>query len=266
MSKQSRVPIWSQNLQTETLSTTTMGTPIALGSRSTIHIAVDGKTQMAWGYSANLTAGPTYDSYAEANSDSTTTLNLGGVVGVGQAFTGESSPGSTLVSSKFYMKKTNLPTGNAVSKIYDVTGTYGTEAIPSGTALATSGNLDVSTLTGSLVVKTFSFTGANQIELDRDKVYAVTVEYAGGDGTDNIQVGYDASSPTHGGNYSSLTGTTWSAVAGSDTVFYVLVTEHDAVLPAANIYTLDTDGFTHLTLYNPSGASSVITSVFASAN
>ena len=263
MAKSHNLPVWKQTLQTQTLSTTTMGTAVALGERTVIGISVDGKTQLAWGHSSGITAGPTYDSYAEANSDSELTLNSGGVVGVGQSFTGEAGIGSTLASAKFYMKKTNSPTGNAVAKVYAAFGTDGVSAIPSGAALATSGNFDVSTLTGSLALVTFTFTGANKIALTRDTVYIVTVEYAGGDGTDNIQVGYDGSSPAHAGNYVSLTGSVWTANAARDTVFYVLITEQDTLLPEAGVSILEVEPeYTHLVLYNPSGAASVITSVF----
>jgi len=248
-------------LQTETISAASLGTAIAIGKRKKIAVAVDGAARVAFGYSNAVTAGPLVDSYSESNQDATVTLNGGGIVGVGQSFTSNAAPGNVLLNAQFYMQKTNLPTGNAVAKVYAVAGTDGTDAIPTGAALATSGNLDVSTLTGSLVLKTFTFTGANQIELRRGIVYFVTVEYSGGNGTDNIQVGYDNSTPTHAGNYADLTGSTWTAAA-KDVCFYVNVTPLDWPLPGAGIYTVRNGSYTHLVIYNPDAAASLIVSVF----
>lgn len=158
------------------------------------------------------------DNYSETNQDSSTTLNSGGVVAVGQSFTGN---GGQVSRAKFYLKKTGSPTGNATAKIYTHSGTFGTSSIPTGTALATSDNFDVSTLTTSFALTGLKFTGSNTITLTNTTKYVVSIEYSGGDASNNIQVGYDGSSPTHGGNYSSETGTTWTAQSGRDTCFYV---------------------------------------------
>ena len=57
------------------------------------------------------------------------------VPGTGQSFTGN---GGTLDSCVFELGKSGSPTGNAVAKIYNHTGTYGTSSKPTGAALATS--------------------------------------------------------------------------------------------------------------------------------
>lgn len=267
MAQPSRILSISRNLQTETIGTETLGTVVAVGPRKVIGISVDGKTQLAYGDSTDITAGPIYDSYSETNADSDVTLNSGGTVGAGQSFTGEAMANSVLASCQFYMKKTGAPTGDATAKVYASFGTDGTSAIPTGTALATSGTLDVATLTGTSALKTFTFTGANKITLRPNVVYVVTVEYSGGDGSNNVQVGYDGSAPTHAGNYSSYDGTIWTANSGRDVVFYVRVTESDVLLPAAGVYTLQIpDHVTQLVLYNPSASTSVISSVFETFN
>jgi hypothetical protein len=158
------------------------------------------------------------DSYSESNADISQALNSGGTTGMGQAFTGT---GAKIGSAKWYLKKTGSPTGNATASIYASTGTFGTSAKPTGAALATSDNFDVSTLTTSSVLTTFSFTGANRISPTNGTKYIVTIEYSGGDSSNHVDAGYDQTSPTHGGNWSSLSGGSWSALSFLDGVFYL---------------------------------------------
>lgn len=163
-------------------------------------------------------AGAIQDSYSESNQDVSHPMFTGSLVdAVGQSFTGT---GGTLGKTKFYLKKTGTPTGNAVSKIYAHSGIFGTNSIPTGAALATSDNLDVSTLTTSYVLKTLTFSGGNQIVLTNGTNYVVTIEYQGGDGSNHTDSGSDVISPTHAGNESTLDGSTWS-VQSNDTIFYV---------------------------------------------
>jgi hypothetical protein len=159
------------------------------------------------------------DSYSEANQDASVSLNAGATLGVGQSFAGANGQLST---AKFYVKKTGAPTGNAVAKVYDITSgtTYGGSATPAN-LLATSAVLDVTTLTTSFQVISFTFTAGNAINLYNGKQYFITVEYSGGDGSNNLQIGTDASSPTHGGNSATLTGATWTANAAVDVCFYI---------------------------------------------
>ena len=76
--------------------------------------------------------------------------------GVGQAFT----PGlsSFIRSARFYLSKDGSPTGTIVSKLYATTGPAGSAA-PTGSALATSAGLDVSTFTS------YAHTGAGDVRL-----------------------------------------------------------------------------------------------------
>lgn len=168
----------------------------------------------------NPTASYYADSYSETNADTETQVNVGGIVGVAQTFAGATG---TLQNVKLYLRKFGLPTGNAVAKIYAVAGYSGTAGIPTGTALATSANLDVSTLTTSQALTTIAFSGANQIQLQAGTTYALTIEYASGDGSNYLRVAFDASTPTHLGNYSNQTGAVWTPVAGRDMIFYVTV-------------------------------------------
>ena len=77
---------------------------------------------------------------------------------------------------KFSLKKVGSPVGNAVAKIYNISGTFGTDAIPSGIPLATSDPFDISTITTLYSLYSFKFTGLNKITLNEGQ-YAVSIEY-----------------------------------------------------------------------------------------
>ena len=157
------------------------------------------------------------DSYNESNQSATYQIYSGNFLGVGQAFT---ATAGVLSSCKFYIRKSGSPTGNAVAKLYATTGTFGTNARPTGAALATSANFDVSTLTTSYVVNTLTFSGANRVKLTNGTNYVITFEYSGGNSTNRVELGADSTSPTHAGNGSSLFGASWSG-SSQDVCFYV---------------------------------------------
>ncbi len=160
----------------------------------------------------------TIDTYNESNADGTYALS-NTRWGLGQGFTGN---GSKLTTVKFQLTKTLSPTGNMVAKIYTFSGSMGTTAIPSGAALATSANYDVSTVPGSPTIITFTFSGANQILLASATDYFVTVECTTNDNTNTIDVSYDASSPSHAKNGAQMNSSSvWSAEANKDFPFYV---------------------------------------------
>jgi hypothetical protein len=113
-------------------------------------------------------------------------------------------------------------TGNATVKIYGTTGTYGTSAIPTGDALATSDNINVSTISSSTAsLVTFNFSGANKISLANATKYALAVEYTGGDSSNYLRA-RSYLPGTHSGNISSRARATsvWTAVSSHDLIFY----------------------------------------------
>jgi hypothetical protein len=117
------------------------------------------------------------DSYSESNQDSQQFFGIT-TVGIAQAFTGD---GGTLNSAKWYLKKDSGATGIVVAKIYDITGTFGTDAKPTGSALATSDNYDVSSIGTTFELITFTFSGINKITLVDTTQYCLAVEYTSGD-------------------------------------------------------------------------------------
>jgi hypothetical protein len=157
------------------------------------------------------------DSYSEANYVEGIAVTSAYNPEVGQSFT---SSGGTLNSVRFYMSKTGSPTGSAYAKVYAHSGTYGTSSVPTGAALATSDAFNVATLTGSPVLTTLTFSGANKITLSPATYYVVTLSFAGGNGSNYPDVGYDDSSPSHGGNAALYDGS-WSGETAVDLIFYV---------------------------------------------
>ncbi len=157
----------------------------------------------------------TIDSYPDANR--TGVVNFSATVaGMGQIFTSASD--AALTGCAFTLAKVNSPTGNAIAKIYLVTGTPGTNAVPTGTALASSDPLDVSTLTTTPTVTSFTFSG-DQFQLTNGTAYAIVVEHQG-DATNRLSFGIDTSSPAHAGNRCILTSGNWSSSV-NDGIFYV---------------------------------------------
>lgn len=159
-----------------------------------------------------------FDSYSESNQDSGENLTSGAsVTMIGQTFLGD---GGTLASCKFYLKKTGSPTGNATAKLYAHTGSYG-DGQPTGAALATSGTLNVSTLTTSYQLITFTFTGGDKVTMTGGTAYCIVVEYSNGDGSNYVTAGFDGSSPSHAGNTVFTFTGSFGKNTGRDTVFYI---------------------------------------------
>jgi YD repeat-containing protein len=171
------------------------------------------------------------DQGAEGTSDGYTESNYGAYLyigagqtfypaGVAQSFTGD---GRQLKSVKFYLSKVSAPTGYAFAQIYAITGTFGSTAKPSGSALASSNLLDVSSLPTSFALSEFMFSSFNQITLQSGTHYFVSIEYTNG-GSGVVAVGDGGNGIGHEGNVSSRLYPTyqWSdGGSGPDLVFYV---------------------------------------------
>jgi len=142
------------------------------------------------------------DSYSESNQDASSNI-YSAQPNVGQSFT--ASLAGKLSSCKAYLRKSGSPTGNIVAKLYAHTGTYGTSSLPTGDPLATSDNVDVSTLSTSFELVTFTFSGAEQYDLVNGTYYCIQLQYSGGDADNCAQWGQDGSSPSHSGNLNNGT-------------------------------------------------------------
>ena len=170
-------------------------------------------------FDSQVIANQVVDTYNESNQSDVQDIDGSTPTATAQSFTNNNA--AILKSAKFYLQKLGSPTGNAVAKLYAHSGTFGSTSIPTGAALATSDNFDVSTLTTSLALVSFTFTGAQQYSMVAETKYVIALEYSGGDATNTVRVGYDGTSPTHAGNNSFFTSPTWTEFASRDLPFYV---------------------------------------------
>lgn len=121
------------------------------------------------------------------NSDSFLLSNGTGLFNsVGATFTNNGT--YVIDSAKCILNKVGSPTGNATMSLYAITGTPGSSALPTGPALATSGTLDVSTLTTTPTQHTFSFTSTNRVSMTNGTTYILTLDYNGGNGSNEVSV------------------------------------------------------------------------------
>lgn len=176
----------------------------------------------------------------------------GTISGQGQSFA-NGTLAKFLTRATAKLKKVGTPTGNLVAKLYAHSGTFGSSSVPTGGALATSVNIDVSKLTTAYETIEIGFT--TQYEMVASTNYVITFEYSGGDGSNYVHV-EGAASGTHAGNRSENTGT-WSASAGSDLNF--------AVFTSPKLYGISGElfrGITHeIVVDTPSGTFSAVESV-----
>jgi hypothetical protein len=154
------------------------------------------------------------DSYSESNYNTQLNLYSGGVIRIGQSFTGN---GKAIISAKFYCSKSGEPSGSVYAKIFEHSGTYGSSSIAMGAELVTSNPITASSISTSFELVTFTFS--TPYMLTNGTKYVILVEYDNSDSNNRIMVGYDDSSPTHSGNL-CVYFTTWSAISTSDLIFY----------------------------------------------
>lgn len=158
------------------------------------------------------------DSYSEANIDDFDILRVTTRLADGNTFL---SPVTIpLHSVKWFLLKVGSPSGNIFAKIYNLTGTVGTNGKPTGSPIATSDPIDISTLTGSYQGIEFKFTGSNSITLNAGSHYGVSIEYyTGGDSSNYLQLGLDSSSPSWSNNSFLFISGSWSSTLSADDAF-----------------------------------------------
>ena len=160
------------------------------------------------------TLGAVADSYSEANQTTATALS-GGMIAAGQSFTGTADK---IYSCKFYLKKTDSPTGDAVAKLYAHSGVFGTSSVPTGSPLATSETYDVSSLTGAYQLITFKFPNGENYQMLNGTNYCIVLEYTPTGGS--VNVGIDTTAPSHAGNQMEYFAG-WTPLSAIDVCFYV---------------------------------------------
>jgi phage minor structural protein len=161
------------------------------------------------------------DKYSEANKSAVERIatDAGESNQLGQSFTGT---GKILNKITLYLAKVGLPTEYIYVSVYAHSGTFGTSSIPTGSALAISNQVSVSSLGIYSALIDFTFTGSNKIALANGTKYVWIITTTQGTSSDNVLVGIDSTSPTHGGNYCfHNVGGAWSYNAAKDVIFYV---------------------------------------------
>jgi len=167
--------------------------------------------------SAGHAAGNSIDTYASSNHDAQLSMHSANNEQVGFALTLASDKNIQTVD--FYLDKVGTPTAGSVikAKIYAVTGSVGTSGLPTGDALATSIDVNVSVLTGSFAFVQFTFEEPYVATAGN---YAIAIEYNAGDSSNYVRVGNDSSSASHGSNSfkTDSSGSGW-VVIGNDFIF-----------------------------------------------
>jgi len=173
----------------------------------------------------NSTASLLLQSYSESNQSYDYPLTESSV---GESFFNVNQ--ITLNYCKFYLKQkvhaypepVVTPTGNCYAKVYALNGNVGVDSVPVGDPLAISEPIDVSTLTTSYTLTTFTFIGANKITLEKNTNYFIVIYYEGTPGQldAGVYVGSDNTSPTYSGNAAYL-GRNWYPDTSYCLCFYV---------------------------------------------
>ena len=157
------------------------------------------------------------DSYSESNNSGS--IGIGGGVTyskVAQSFTGN---GKVLDKIEVELNTNLSPTGNVYAVIYAHTGTFGSSGVPTGTPLATSDAIDITTITSTDLYE-FIFSGAEKITLDDDTHYFLSIEYDGGTATTFLILRINFGD-SHEGNMALYNGSSWLAESSDDFGFYV---------------------------------------------
>ncbi len=164
-------------------------------------------------------SGNSIDTYATSNQSGSITQYTGNNEQVGLAITLAS--GQSLQGIKFYLKKVGTPPGVMQAKIFAGTGTVGTNGLPTGSVLKTSLDVDASDLTTSFSMVNFWF---EEPYVASSGDICILLEYKTGDSINNVIIGTDSSSPTHGSNVfaTNTSNASWAVDASQDLIFDLL--------------------------------------------
>jgi len=175
-------------------------------------------TQIEFASSNQTTVNATWSSTAQSDIFGFELKAVGFNQGTGQTFT--SLGKVTVDNTELYLKKIGSPTGNATVSIYSTTGTV--PNITPDAVLATSDNVDVSTISSIFELVTFTFSGANQITLEQGITYALVFTYTGGDNSKNIAVAanYSYSATSYTQNFVVYNGS-WTTNQYAHLCFYL---------------------------------------------
>ncbi len=145
----------------------------------------------------NSVAATSVDSYAPTE-DGDVDVYSGSIIRVAQQFTGTAG---TLSRAIFSARYQGSPTGNVTAVLYANSG-----GAPTGAALATSEVVDITSLTTSFADIPFEFK--DEYTLAAATEYHISIEYAGGDSSNRLEVEYLAAGD--GGEACNTYDSSWS--------------------------------------------------------
>lgn len=127
-----------------------------------------------------------------------------------------------LDKATFYIVKLGNPTGLIRAEVYLLTGNFGVDAVPIGSALAISDEVSVSSVATSIALYEFTFSGANRITLQAGVKYGISLMQISGECNFNncIKVGSDLDGGAHSGNGFHYYFADWG-YRGYDYIFYI---------------------------------------------
>jgi hypothetical protein len=147
----------------------------------------------------------------------------GGCSALGETFQVPSDGNYKLTKASFYLRKVGSPSGYAHAALYAMTGTFGTDGMPTGSALAVSVDFDVSTaLHDVYTLYNFTFSGDQQYITQAEQYYCIVYQNpsSGFFNSTNFVLCGMHETPTYEGNRNGYVND-WYGDNVFDTSFYV---------------------------------------------
>lgn len=170
-----------------------------------------------------------------------------GCSALGETFQVPSDGNYKLTKAGFCLRRTGSPTGYAHVVLYLMTGTFGVDGMPTGSALATSDDFDVSTLTTSYTWYNFTFSSTQEYVMQAEEFYCIVYQNPSSgffDSTNFVLVGMNET-PTYEGNRNGYIDD-WYGDNVFDTSFYVYGLP---TLPYSKIFYLGTSIWNYIVTY-----------------
>lgn len=161
----------------------------------------------------------------------------------------------------FYLDKNGAPTGNGSAAIYHVTGTVGTDSKPTGSPLAVSRKIDVSTFSGDYYA--FNFTGFEQILLQNGTSYAIAYlnpETGTINAANYVKIQLNATAPTaleHDGNGFYYRNGAWAGIQTWDHNFYLYGIDEPTFVEATDTFGRNELGWVNVTVFHEDGYTNI---------
>ena len=164
------------------------------------------------------------DNYSFSNQNAVTAISTNDAQnGIGTSFSVTTS--DTLDRVIFNCSRDLLAVGNAYAKIYELTGTIGTNALPTGSAIATSNIVNVTNIPVSptYAQTVFMFSNSEKIVLQDNHNYFLTIECTISSGNNkSLLVGIDTNTGNVGQNAAYLNSSfVWKDASSFDIPFVV---------------------------------------------